>query len=209
MASKQHYVFVSRKRGTCFSLNYRWNPGWAEPSQVETCGQRTAFPFGHKKYEQPEQPREARWGRGKHTADGSSLPQKKCFECKNENRANPSFFPPPICILKDYKPKEKVARRVPLTSTRPSPRFSDQVATLVFSLCSTSLLSLSCSSIPPTFLFFYWSIVDLQCCVNFCCTAKWFSHMYMYIYIYIYTFFFIFFSIMVHHRTRNAIQCAI
>ena len=23
---------------------------------------------------------------------------------------------------------------------------------------------------------FYWSIVDLQCCVNFCCVAKWFSY---------------------------------
>ena len=27
------------------------------------------------------------------------------------------------------------------------------------------------------FLFyFYWSIVDWQCCVNFCCSAKWFSY---------------------------------
>ena len=33
----------------------------------------------------------------------------------------------------------------------------------------------------------YWSIVDLQCCVNFFCTAKWLSFIYIYIYIYIYT----------------------
>ena len=26
--------------------------------------------------------------------------------------------------------------------------------------------------------YFYWSRVDLQCCVNICCTAKWFSYIY-------------------------------
>ena len=36
----------------------------------------------------------------------------------------------------------------------------------------------------------YWRIVDFQCCVNFCYTAKWFS----YTYIYLDTFFFIFFN---------------
>ena len=28
-------------------------------------------------------------------------------------------------------------------------------------------------------IIFYWGIVDLQCCVNFCCAAKWFSYTYI------------------------------
>ena len=31
-------------------------------------------------------------------------------------------------------------------------------------------------------VFFYWSRADLQCCVSFRCTAKWFSYTYIYIY---------------------------
>ena len=33
---------------------------------------------------------------------------------------------------------------------------------------------------PPLKIYFYWSRVDLQCCVSFRCAAKW-SYMYMYI----------------------------
>ena len=49
---------------------------------------------------------------------------------------------------------------------------------------------------------FNWSIVDLLCCVNFCCIAKWL------IYTYTYTFFFIFFSIIIYPRILNIVPCA-
>ena len=35
------------------------------------------------------------------------------------------------------------------------------------------------------FFFFNWSIVDLQCFINFCCTAKWFRYIYIYESVYI------------------------
>ena len=53
-----------------------------------------------------------------------------------------------------------------------------------------------------SFFFLNWSIVDLQCCVNFHCTAKSFSYTYICVCVcvYMYTFFFMFFSIMVYYR---------
>ena len=42
------------------------------------------------------------------------------------------------------------------------------------------------SGVPlPSPIFLYWSIIDTQCCISFCYTAKWISYTYIYIYIYI------------------------
>ena len=58
---------------------------------------------------------------------------------------------------------------------------------------------------------FYWSIVDLWCCGNYCCTAKWLSdtHTHTHTHTRTHTFFFIFFSIMVYHSIVTVIPCAI
>ena len=45
------------------------------------------------------------------------------------------------------------------------------------------------------FTLFYSRTVDLQCCINFCCTSKWLSYVCAHIHTHIYIFFFIFFSI--------------
>ena len=50
----------------------------------------------------------------------------------------------------------------------------------------------------------YWSLVNSQCCVNFCCISKWFSYN-----IYTYTHTHTFFSTMVYHRILNVASCAI
>ena len=57
-----------------------------------------------------------------------------------------------------------------------------------------------------SFFFLNWSIVDLQYCVSFRCTAKWFSYSYICIYLYS---FFQFFSIIVYYKILNIVPCAI
>ena len=55
----------------------------------------------------------------------------------------------------------------------------------VYGICTKLVLYflLNCPSLLSTILkiLFYCSIVDLQYCVNFCCTAKWVSFTYIYI----------------------------
>ena len=53
---------------------------------------------------------------------------------------------------------------------------------------------------------FYWSIINLQCCISFKYTPKWFSYLYA---LYIYIFFFKFFSIVGYYKILNIVSCII
>ena len=48
---------------------------------------------------------------------------------------------------------------------------------------------------------FYWSTVNLQCCIHFCCIAKWLSYIHVYILLN-------FFSIVVYSRIVNGVPWA-
>ena len=53
--------------------------------------------------------------------------------------------------------------------------------TLLFSFSLLHTTSPASCSLFLFFFKFYWSLVDLQSCDNFCCTTKWFSHAYAHI----------------------------
>ena len=76
------------------------------------------------------------------------------------------------------------------------------------SIINEPLSASSVFNFPSLFIFFfnfYWSIVDLQCCVSFCCTA---SESVIHVHIYIHYFFRFFFHIG-HYRVLSRVPCAI
>ena len=78
------------------------------------------------------------------------------------------------------------------------------VILIYFSSLRVFSLSLTIKTAIFYLFLFYWSIVGLQCCVNF---AIWQNDSVMHICIYAY--FSIFFSIMAYHRILNIVLCAI
>ena len=54
--------------------------------------------------------------------------------------------------------------------------------------------------------FFYWNIVHLQCCVNFCYTAKWLFYQYICVYIYICVGVCVLFCTLFHYGLSRAIE---
>ena len=71
-----------------------------------------------------------------------------------------------------------------------------QLSTLTLQTSSILVLTADLFILLGCMFFFNWSIVDLQCCANFCCTAKWLSLTHIYIH-----YFYILFSIMVYPRS--------
>ena len=89
-----------------------------------------------------------------------------------------------------------------------------------YELCNFQHCCSVCLQFPPSFALFlvpsllflmffkkifYWSIVDLQYCVSFRCTAQRFSYIYKYIYI----FFFRIFSIIRYYIISSLVPCGI
>ena len=75
--------------------------------------------------------------------------------------------------------------------------------TLLSILCVCVLCFFVCLFVFVFCISFYWSIVDLQCCVSFRCTAK-----VIQLYVYIYSFFFkIFFSYRLSQNIEQSSLC--
>ena len=53
-------------------------------------------------------------------------------------------------------------------------------------------------------IFFFWIMVNLQCCVSFRCTVQWFSYTHTHI-----CYFFKFFSIIAYYRILSRVPCII
>lgn len=92
-------VFTYRRKRSVFLLTTGWSPVKQSKSSKETGRQRGQLrPLDTNSiYEQREQPREARQGRGKDTTGGrahSSLPEKKCFQYRKENSNSFTLSPP-------------------------------------------------------------------------------------------------------------------
>ena len=68
-----------------------------------------------------------------------------------------------------------------------SPHYNLYFLTYLLKFHVTSFCLRSCMSLfyMSFFFFFNWSVVDLQCCANFCWTAKWLSCTHMFILLYI------------------------
>ena len=60
-----------------------------------------------------------------------------------------------------------------------------------------------------SFPFFYWSLVDLQCCVSFRCTANCHLHIYVYIFILLYILFFRLFSLIGYYKVLSTVPCGV